>query len=102
VIDAFVGVLEFISEAVRLVSFTFRLFGNMFAGEVVILMFTFLTPLVLTIAFYGLEMFVGIIQAFIFAMLTLVFGVIAVSHVEAHADEEDGEEVGELAPEAQS
>lgn len=54
-IDAFVGVLELISELVRLVSFTFRLFGNMFAGEVVILMFTFLTPLVLTIAFYGLN-----------------------------------------------
>jgi F-type H+-transporting ATPase subunit a len=103
VIDAFVGVLEFISEVVRLVSFTFRLFGNMFAGEVVILMFTFLTPLVLTIAFYGLEMFVGIIQAFIFAMLTLVFGVIAVSHGEAHAaEEEDGEEVGQLTPETQS
>jgi F-type H+-transporting ATPase subunit a len=103
VIDAFVGVLEFISELVRLVSFTFRLFGNMFAGEVVILMFTFLTPLVITIAFYGLELFVGIIQAFIFAMLTLVFGVIAVSHMEAHAaEEEHDEEAGELAPEAQS
>ncbi len=97
-IDAFVGVLEFISELVRLVSFTFRLFGNMFAGEVVILMFTFLTPLVLTIAFYGLELFVGIIQAFIFAMLTLVFGIMAVTHGEAHA----AEEAGELASEAQS
>jgi F-type H+-transporting ATPase subunit a len=44
-IDFFVGILELVSEIVRLVSFTFRLFGNMFAGEVVILMFTFLTPL---------------------------------------------------------
>jgi F-type H+-transporting ATPase subunit a len=89
-IDAFVGVLELISELVRLLSFTFRLFGNMFAGEVVILMFTFLTPLVLTIAFYGLELFVGVIQAFIFAMLTLVFGVMAVTHGEhaAHEAEE--------------
>ena len=52
----------------RLVSFTFRLFGNMFAGEVVILMFTFLTPLIITLPFYGLEMFVGVIQAFIFAI----------------------------------
>jgi F-type H+-transporting ATPase subunit a len=89
-IDAFVGVLELISELVRLLSFTFRLFGNMFAGEVVILMFTFLTPLVLTIAFYGLELFVGVIQAFIFAMLTLVFGVMAVTHGE-HAAHEAGE-----------
>ena len=89
-IDAFVGVLELISELVRLVSFTFRLFGNMFAGEVVILMFTFLTPLVLTIAFYGLELFVGVIQAFIFAMLTLVFGIMAVTHGEHAAHEAEG------------
>ncbi len=84
-IDAFVGILELISELVRLVSFTFRLFGNMFAGEVVILMFTFLTPVVLTVVMYGLEVFVGVIQAFIFAMLTLVFGVMAVSHGEHEA-----------------
>jgi len=88
-IDAFVGILELISELVRLVSFTFRLFGNMFAGEVVILMFTFLTPLVLTIVFYGLELFVGVIQAFIFAMLTLVFGMMAVTHGEHAAQEAD-------------
>ena len=87
-IDAFVGILELISEVVRLVSFTFRLFGNMFAGEVIILMFTFLTPVVLTIAFYGLELFVGIIQAFIFAILTLVFGIMAVTHGEQAAHEE--------------
>jgi F-type H+-transporting ATPase subunit a len=52
----------------------------MFAGEVVILMFTFLIPLVFTLPFYGLELFVGLIQAFIFALLTLVFGMMAVSH----------------------
>jgi F-type H+-transporting ATPase subunit a len=80
VIDAFVGFLELVSEMVRLISFTFRLFGNMFAGEVVILMFTFLVPLVFTLPFYGLEIFVGLIQAFIFAALTLVFGMIAVAH----------------------
>jgi F-type H+-transporting ATPase subunit a len=88
-IDFFVGILELISELVRLVSFTFRLFGNMFAGEVVILMFTFLTPLLVTLPFYGLELFVGVIQAFIFAMLTLVFAVMAVSH---HGDEEHAAE----------
>ncbi|MCH7809811.1 MAG: F0F1 ATP synthase subunit A [Chloroflexi bacterium] len=87
IIDAFVGILEFVSELVRLVSFTFRLFGNMFAGEVIILMFTFLTPIVLTLPFYGLEIFVGIIQAFIFAMLTLVFAVMAVSVHGGHEEE---------------
>jgi F-type H+-transporting ATPase subunit a len=84
----FVGFLELVSELVRLVSFTFRLFGNMFAGEVVILMFTFLTPMVVAVVFYGLELFVGVIQAFIFAMLTLVFGIMA---VQSH-DDHDGEE----------
>lgn len=93
VIDAFVGILELISELVRLVSFTFRLFGNMFAGEVVILMFTFLTPIVVTVIFYGLEIFVGVIQAFIFAVLTLVFGIMAVEHGE-HGDHGDTEEHG--------
>lgn len=91
-INFFVGLLELVSEMVRLVSFTFRLFGNMFAGEVVILMFTFLTPLLLTLPFYGLELFVGVIQAFIFAMLTLVFGMMAVTshgdHEEKHAPAE--------------
>jgi F-type H+-transporting ATPase subunit a len=88
-VDFFVGILELISELVRLVSFTFRLFGNMFAGEVVILMFTFLTPLVVTLPFYGLELFVGVIQAFIFAILTLVFAVMAVSH---HVEDEHGKQ----------
>lgn len=87
-IDFFVGILELVSEMVRLVSFTFRLFGNMFAGEVVILMFTFLTPLILTLPFYGLEIFVGAIQAFIFSMLTLVFAVMAVSHHGGHEEHE--------------
>jgi F-type H+-transporting ATPase subunit a len=89
VIDAFVGFLELVSEMVRLISFTFRLFGNMFAGEVVILMFTFLTPLVFTLPFYGLELFVGLIQAFIFAALTLVFGMIAVTHGSLPGAEEE-------------
>jgi F-type H+-transporting ATPase subunit a len=83
-IDFFVGILELISELVRLVSFTFRLFGNMFAGEVVILMFTFLTPLILTLPFYGLELFVGVVQAFIFASLTLVFAVMATQSHDVH------------------
>ncbi|MEX2032691.1 MAG: F0F1 ATP synthase subunit A, partial [Dehalococcoidia bacterium] len=86
IIDIFVGLLEFISELSRMVSFTFRLFGNVFAGEVLLLMMTFLVPFVLVDVFYGLELFVGLIQAFVFAMLTTVFAVTAVSH---HGDEHD-------------
>jgi F-type H+-transporting ATPase subunit a len=89
-IDVFVGFLELISELVRLVSFTFRLFGNVFAGEVVLLMFTFLTPVVVTIPFYGLEIFVGVVQAFIFAALTLVFAKMAVEHGD-HEGHDDGD-----------
>ena len=96
-INFFVGILEFISEIVRLLSFTARLFGNMFAGEVVILMFTFLTPLVLTVALYGLEVFVGVIQAFIFAMLTVVFGAMAVTaHDEPDDQKSEAQPHGEL------
>ena len=94
VIDIFVGLLEFVSELSRTVSFTFRLFGNVFAGEVLLMMMSFVVPFLLVDVFYGLELFVGLIQAFVFAILTLVFAVTAVSHhgdgdhEEAHAEME--------------
>jgi len=88
IIDVFVGILEFVSELSRIISFTFRLFGNIFAGEVLLLMMTFLVPFVLVDVFYGLELFVGLVQAFVFAMLTLVFAVTAVAH---HGDDHEGE-----------
>jgi F-type H+-transporting ATPase subunit a len=78
-IDAFVGILEFVAELARLVSFTFRLFGNIFAGEILFLVVIFLLPLVALQVVYFMELFVGAIQAFIFGMLTLVFGIIAVA-----------------------
>ena len=80
IIDVFVGLLELVSELSRMVSFTFRLFGNIFAGEVLLIMMGFLVPLLVINIFYGLELFVGFIQAFVFAMLTLVFAQTAVSH----------------------
>ena len=81
-IDAFVGFLELISELVRVVSFTFRLFGNMTAGEILVVMVTFLVPFVATQFVFGLELLVGLIQAIIFAGLTLVFLSVAVRHEE--------------------
>ena len=84
-IGVFVGFLEAIAEAARLISFTFRLFGNIFAGEVLLAAIIFLIPLIGIIPFLGLELFVGIIQAFIFSMLTLVFATVAtVSHGDDH------------------
>lgn len=81
-IDVFVGLLELVSELIRVVSFTFRLFGNMTAGEILVVMITFLVPLVATNFVYGLELLVGLIQSVIFAGLTLVFLSVAVSHEE--------------------
>jgi F-type H+-transporting ATPase subunit a len=70
---SFVGILELVSEFSRLVSFTFRLFGNIFAGEVLLVVIAFLVPYIAPIPFLGLEIFVGFVQALVFAMLTLVF-----------------------------
>ena len=78
-IDIFVGALEGLSEIVRVLSFTFRLFGNMTGGEILILMMIFLAPWILAIPFYGLELLVGLVQAIIFGGLTLVFATVAVA-----------------------
>lgn len=95
-IDFFVGILEGISEIARVISFTFRLFGNMFAGEILLFVMMFLIPLALVVPFYGLELFVGFIQATIFAVLTLMFAAIAVTAHDDHGDH--SEHTGEAAP----
>lgn len=69
----FVGLLELVSEVGKILSFGFRLFGNIFAGEVLLAVMTYLAGLAVPIPFYGLEVFVGFIQALVFAMLSLVF-----------------------------
>jgi F-type H+-transporting ATPase subunit a len=82
----FVGILELISEFARIISFTFRLFGNVFAGEVLLAIMALLVPYLVPLPFMFLEIFVGFIQAFIFGMLTLVFVSLAVTpHEGAHA-----------------
>jgi len=78
-------VLEALSELIRIVSFTFRLFGNMTAGEILLLIAAFLIPWIFALPFYGLELLVGFVQALIFGGLTLVFLTIAVTH---HGEEE--------------
>lgn len=67
------GFFEIISETVKIISFSFRLFGNIFAGEILLLVIAFLVPYIIPLPFMILEVFVGIIQAFIFAILTLTF-----------------------------
>ena len=89
-ITVFTGLLEIMSELIRIVSFTFRLFGNMTAGMVLTLMMIYLIPWAAPSIFYGLEAFLGFVQAVIFGGLTLCFLVIAVMPHE----EEEGEEPG--------
>ena len=72
--------LEMLSELIRIVSFTFRLFGNMTAGEVLLLIAAFLVPWLFALPFYGLELLVGFVQALIFGGLTLVFLTLATVH----------------------
>jgi F-type H+-transporting ATPase subunit a len=80
-----VGILELISEFVRIVAFTFRLFGNVFAGEVLLLVMVFLFPF-LPLPFLGFELFVGFIQAFIFAVLAMAFSSLA---TQGHGDHDE-------------
>ena len=85
VIQVFVGLLELVSEFARIISFSFRLFGNIFAGEVLLLVLAFLIPYIISLPFYGLEAFVGFIQGFVFFMLALVFFTLA---TQGHGEEE--------------
>ncbi len=76
----FVGLLEVVSVFAKIISFAFRLFGNIFAGEVLLTIVGFIAPFLAPLPFYGLELFVGLIQAVVFTMLTLVFFSMATSH----------------------
>jgi len=79
-INAVMGGLEALSHGTRMISFAFRLFGNMTAGEILLLSAAFLIPWVMAVPFYGLELLIGFIQALIFAGLTLVWASMAVAH----------------------
>ncbi len=73
IVEFIVGLLEIVSEVGRLISFSFRLFGNIFAGSVLLAVFAFLLPVVANIIFLPFELFVAAIQAFVFSFLTLLF-----------------------------
>jgi len=79
-IDAFGGVLEAVAQFAKTLSFSFRLFGNIFAGEVVLIVISSLLPLVGVLPFFALELFVGLIQAYVFFLLSLVFLSMATEH----------------------
>lgn len=76
------GILEVVQEFSKIVSFSFRLFGNIFAGEVLLAVIVFLVPVLLPVPFLALEVFVGFVQALVFTVLTSIFIVVATQ--EAH------------------
>ena len=89
VIDVFMGFLELISEFSKILSFAFRLFGNMFAGVVLVAVVSSLLGMISMVPamIFMFELFVGVIQAFVFGILTMVFMVMATAghgHEEAH------------------
>jgi len=86
-VDLFVGLLEIVSELAKVLSFSLRLFGNIFAGQVLLFVMSFLIPFVFpgVLIFWGLELFVGAIQALVFMMLTFVFmATVMVPHGQEH------------------
>jgi len=92
-IEIFVGLVELVTEISRLLSFAFRLFGNIFAGSAVLAVFAFLVPALGDVIFIPFEIFVALVQALVFALLTLVFMEMATtSHEEAESVHEAEEE----------
>ncbi|HLU12152.1 MAG TPA: F0F1 ATP synthase subunit A, partial [Oceanobacillus sp.] len=85
-VDFLVGLFEIVSEIGKIISLAFRLFGNMFAGGILLAVMSFLVATLLPVIFYGLEVIVTSIQAFVFAVLTLVFSAQAMEG--HHSDDE--------------
>jgi F-type H+-transporting ATPase subunit a len=79
VIGFIVGIIELFSEIARVIAFSFRLFGNVFAGEVLMLVVIYFLPLVAPVPIMVFELFVGFVQAAIFALLTLFFIKLAIT-----------------------
>lgn len=102
-IDFIVGIVEIISELGKIISLAFRLFGNIFAGAIVIAVMSFMVAVLLPAVFYGLELIITSIQAYVFAILTIVFAAQAMEG--HHSDDEHhehahGEEVAAEPPPA--
>ncbi|MBI3943656.1 MAG: F0F1 ATP synthase subunit A [Chloroflexi bacterium] len=87
-LDIFVGLIEFVSELAKIISFSFRLFGNIFAGEVLLLIVASFVSLGLPLIFLGFETFIAFIQAFVFAVLTMSFMSLAIAG--EHEEEVEG------------
>ena len=86
-IGAFEGLLEFIGEFSRYAALAVRMFGNCFAGEILLVIIGVLTSYVSVLAlplFMGFELFIGFVQAYVFFILTVIFTGLAVEHHGSH------------------
>lgn len=86
-----VGIIEFVSELSRFISFSFRLFGNIFAGGVLLAVVAYFMPYVLPVPLMAFEAFVGVVQGAVFAMLTLFFIKLAIAEPHGSHSEHKGE-----------
>lgn len=91
-VDFIVGLFEIISELGKVISLAFRLFGNMFAGGILLIVMSFLVGILVPAVFIGLEVIVTTIQALVFALLTLIFAAQAMEGHHGDADHDDGHE----------
>jgi F-type H+-transporting ATPase subunit a len=96
VIEFFVGLIEIFSEVAKMVSLSLRLFGNVFAGEVLLTVMGSLIAYIIPLPFMALELLVGLIQAMVFSMLVLVYMTIATAEIHEH--DKDGHEEPDLEP----
>lgn len=97
IIEFFVGLLEVVSEVAKMVSLSLRLFGNVFAGEVLLTVIAGLLAFAVPLPFMALELLVGVVQATVFSMLTLVYLTVATAPLHGH-DEHKKEEHLEPTP----
>ncbi len=86
IVEFFVGIIEIFSEIAKMVSLSLRLFGNIFAGEVLMTVLAGLIPYLVPLPFMALELLVGLIQAVVFTMLALVYLTMATTDTHGHAE----------------
>jgi F-type H+-transporting ATPase subunit a len=91
IVEFFVGIIEVFSEVAKMVSLSLRLFGNVFAGEVLLVVLASLVAYIVPLPFMALELLVGVVQATVFSMLVLVYLTIATTEIKGHAEHEDKE-----------
>ncbi len=92
VVFVFVGLIELFSELFRMITLTLRLWGNVLGGEIMLVVMSALLLVPgLALPFVGLEVFIGLVQGLIFALLVLIYFILAIESHEEHGETEHGE-----------